>query len=319
MPLPLLGALAGMAGRIGLGGAARAAGTGAKGMVGKGGGMLEKLKGLVGGDGKPGLAEAARKALGDKKTSSSETISQTPGLFGKMLGSSKEDREEPRRQLAEQQMQDNQEDLAAGMEHEREVRSQATKELISETLKAGTSLTGLAVAAISMPFILKKLSGALVESQRRLAEFNGGIAGAFATLDAHRYAREAKRAAGTEQSTKVLIESQNRLENATLPLEQAWSNVSNQVFARLDRAAAAMVEMLMDTPLVGDLIKWLAKDEHRGDAQAWVKFLDDIGDGKWQDPGIDRRAERNARQEKKDRKWRNLKNAMGLPMGILPQ
>jgi hypothetical protein len=99
----------------------------------------------------------------------------------------------------------------------------------------------LGIEVAKLPWKIREWTNSLLESQRDLAQFSGTTAVAFAELDAARIGRKIQTAQDTAESTAKLAQGQNKLEEATRPVDVLITNIENSLGAAADEVGAAFV------------------------------------------------------------------------------
>jgi hypothetical protein len=101
----------------------------------------------------------------------------------------------------------------------------------------GAALAIVALELAKFAVNLRDVGATLLESERTVGQYNGGITMALAQLDVGRIQRKIETAKDTEESVKALAKAQNRLEENLRPIDVAFTNIKNKL-----AAAAANLE-----------------------------------------------------------------------------
>jgi hypothetical protein len=80
---------------------------------------------------------------------------------------------------------------------------------------------------------IRKFAHSVNESNRKLAAYNGQLAGSFAILDVNRVLRDIKTANETAGTGAALADAANADEAAWQPVRAAWANLSNEVSTKI--------------------------------------------------------------------------------------
>ena len=126
------------------------------------------------------------------------------------------------------------------------------------------NLSALGLATGGLVRVIKAWGTSLAESRRPLAEFNGGVAAAFARLDAQRIGRNVSLGRMTRGSTENLTRNLSKLEDRLLPYAAIGIKTMNYIAATLLGIADTAVSIAESIPGVKMAIDKLAGDDKKG-------------------------------------------------------
>ena len=152
---------------------------------------------------------------------------------------------------------------------------------------AGAAFAIAAVECAKLAINLRSTNAALIESERGIAEYNGGIMRSMTELDVGRLQRRIQTGKDVESTTKALVAAQNRLEENVRPIDASLTNVKNWLATKAANTESDVLEFFLGKPAkkaAGDLspLAQMAKDyadgKHGGRHyppvhQAPVRFL----------------------------------------------
>ncbi|HVX16245.1 MAG TPA: hypothetical protein VHC22_33975 [Pirellulales bacterium] len=98
---------------------------------------------------------------------------------------------------------------------------------------AGGAIAGLGVAAVKGTMAMERMGGEMLENQRHLRQFSGGMANTFAMLDRQRTSLDVLRATNTAKSAHNLARSEIQLQTALAPMQTALQNIENNIMAKV--------------------------------------------------------------------------------------
>lgn len=139
--------------------------------------------------------------------------------------------------------------------------------------KAAAFVTGLSL-----------LNTGVIALNRDLAQYNGGLASAYAQSDAADIQRDARRGQALSGSLSGLIEQQSalkdNLQELTIPLQTLGIKLLTEV-TRLTNDALNFMNVVIDLiPGARQALDLLNK-QNPDDGTAWMQFLQDVSDGKF--------------------------------------
>lgn len=130
----------------------------------------------------------------------------------------------------------------------RRFRAAASAARIAGTV-AGLASIATLIGAVVIP-ALKRFADRTNEANRRLADYNGQLAGSFNRLQIGRFRRDIQTASDTADTGKQLADEINASEAAWQPVRAAWQNLSNiaaekiaWISKKLGEAASAMIKI----------------------------------------------------------------------------
>lgn len=136
---------------------------------------------------------------------------------------------------------------------------------------AGASLATLAKSA-------EAVNAAFLETRRSMAQYNGMIAAAFNKLDVGRIQREIQSGNATAASTSAFADSQDRLEQAMQPMNNALTNMGNFIADAINEGAI----FILDNG-INPLLRFFGAEEIKrndgGNNNALVMMLGMMGRG----------------------------------------
>lgn len=118
----------------------------------------------------------------------------------------------------------------------------------------------------------------MLDDNRRLANFNGGVAAAYQQLDVGRFLRDQENAGDMVGSIGRLSGAQNRYEDAQQDLLQPYNRLSADMQAARTEVAAMFLKLINSVDFIGGLLDWwYQRDQNdpgdRNDAERGARML----------------------------------------------
>lgn len=131
--------------------------------------------------------------------------------------------------------------------------SSGSQPLVKPVMTVVKGLSLLAAAAVTATVATHKLSSALLESQRGLAKWHGGIAATMAQLNLQRMQLEMRTARHTAGSVQSLGRATMSLNETLQPLKEDFAIIQNMVMTGVTRIVDIGLKLAGKIPGVGDL------------------------------------------------------------------
>jgi hypothetical protein len=164
-----------------------------------------------------------------------------------------------------------------------------------------SAAVGMGLAIATAPMLIHRESREAIDEARPFAAFGPGVIPAMVKLDLNQFHRNIELARDTAETTVELTNAVDKMEQAFLPYQKAWTNLKNRTLS----FGAQLVTDVLENP--GDF----ADPWHLGELP-WLN---------WFGAGDRRRKERLAAEaeEKKKREQRNFIPEPWLPPKVAPQ
>ena len=114
----------------------------------------------------------------------------------------------------------------------------------------------------------------ILEDNRRLAQFNGALGGAFVRLEAGRTHRDIGAAQEMADPIARLAAGQNRSEQAFEDLSRPYKKISLELQAIRTELVAAVYQAVDSIDIVGGLIdRWYGEEKNESAAKSSAEFV----------------------------------------------
>lgn len=172
--------------------------------------------------------------------------------------------------------------LFSQSEQKGDMLNKQTEGLGERFKKLGGGIFKTGFAMLSATIAADKISTALFKSRQGLAQFDAGIAGAFAKFELRELQREVAQAQATSGSTEVLGEAVSDLKDEFQPIRELGTNIANlggAAIARLGQGLAFILKKIFFLEEINEGIKELVGQgdpSERPDIAAFNIFADRI-------------------------------------------
>ncbi len=157
--------------------------------------------------------------------------------------------------------------------------------LAGSAMRAAKAVSLLGAAAFTATAATAKLSNMLLDSQRTLGRWHGGIAATMAQMDLQRMQLEMQRARNTAGSVQALGRATMGLNETLQPIKEDFAILQNMVMAGLTRLVDIGLETLGKLPGVGDLHNLIQEWDRRMRREQGMPLAEAIGRVAWSEYG----------------------------------
>lgn len=313
MPLPALGALLA---RIGLSvGARAAAGGAAEGVAGRAaastaarGAAAEGAAGRGAAGARGRVMEVIHRVMGRTRPEQAANGFQA-WMLSRRGGGNQPQEEQPRvkyqdvlkrgsnfgdimagkldAQEATRQAQEQEDARRRAIEGEQKL-AEAHEKFWGVTKKATSGLAVVPLATVGFVKALQAADNALLERNRRLAQYSGALTASFAQLDRNRIRRDIERARGTSGQSAKLAEAIDELEQTLQPYTEGAANLLTQIATGITRMTNGMIQIVDTIPMFASwkdkIIDALETEPDQPAAPPLVSYLQQMANAKFYDP-----------------------------------